>query len=102
VYAIIDFKGFQYKVVENEVLRVPLVDAQVGERLVIDRVLLVGGDGARVGTPVVDACRVEAEVLGHGRGAKVVVGKFKRHRDYHRKKGHRQDYTELKITRIAG
>ncbi len=101
MYAIVDFKGFQFKVAEDQTIRVPKCDEAVGATVVMDRVLFVGGDEVRVGSPTVDGTSVEAEVVSHGRGKKVLVGKFLRRRDYHRKNGHRQDFTELKITKIS-
>lgn len=101
MYAIVDFKGFQYKVAENETVRVPSLDEEVGSRVTLDRVLFVGGDEPQVGAPTIDGASVEAEVVGHGRGPKIVVGKFLRRRDHHRKNGHRQNFTEIKITKIG-
>ncbi len=101
MYAIVDFKGFQFKVAEDEVVRVPTLDHEVGAKLVLDRVLLVGGPDAKIGTPTVDGAQVDAEVVAHGRGKKILVGKFKRRRDYKRKKGHRQGYTDIRITKIT-
>jgi large subunit ribosomal protein L21 len=101
MYAIVDFKGFQFRVAQDEVVRVPLLDLEPGEKVVIDRVLFLGGTTAKVGTPTVDGSQVEAEVVAHGRDKKVLVGKFIRRRDYHRKNGHRQGYTDIKINKIV-
>ena len=101
MYAIVDFKGFQYRMAKDDVVRVPTLDAEPGDKVVIDRVLFVGGGDVKVGTPVVEGVKVEAEVVGHGRGPKVLVGKFIKRRDYHRKNGHRQNYTDIKITNIV-
>ena len=101
MYAIVDFKGFQFKVAKDDVVRVPSLDAEVGDTIQMDRVLLLGGEDTQVGTPTVDGSAVEAEVLGHGRGEKVLVGKFKRRLGYHRKNGHRQNYTEVRIKNIT-
>ena len=100
MYAIVDVKGFQFRAEPGGVLRVPSLDDEVGATVVLDRVLMLGGTETRVGNPLIEGSRIEAEVLAHGRGRKVLVGKFKRRRDYHRKKGHRQGYTEIRITRI--
>jgi large subunit ribosomal protein L21 len=101
MYAIVDFLGVQVRVAENETVRVPLVDRSVGETFTLDRVLFVGGSSPKVGTPTVKGVKVEAEVVAHGRGKKVIVGKFMRRKDYHRKNGHRQSYTDLRIVKIA-
>lgn len=101
MYAIVDVKGFQYKVAANELVRVPLLDAEVGQAVTLDRVLMIGGGEPKIGAPTVAGSAVEAEVVRHGRHKKVIVGKFMRRRDYHRKKGHRQDFTELRIKKIS-
>jgi len=103
VYAIVAIQGFQYRVAENDRIRVPRLEAEPGATLAIDQVyLLSDGASARVGQPVVPGARVEATVLAHGLARKVIVGKFKRRRDYRRKNGHRQRYTEIRITRVGG
>jgi large subunit ribosomal protein L21 len=102
MYAIVSFKGFQYRVAEDQVVRVPSIDHEVGDKVVMEDVLFIGGSEPRVGAPTVPGSQVEGEVVSHGRGKKVIVGKFMRRRDYHRKNGHRQNYTEVRITKIAG
>ena len=103
MYAIVECKGFQYRVEPDQVVRVPLIEGDPGSALTLDRVLLVNdGKETRVGTPVIEGAQVKAEVVGHGRGKKIIVGKFKRRKDYRRKKGHRQDYTEIKVQSITG
>lgn len=101
MYAIVDFKGFQFKVAKDEVVRVPRLDLEPGDKVVMDRVLFLAGPDGKVGTPTVEGSQVEAEVLEHGRHKKVLVGKFTRRRDYHRKNGHRQGYTDVKINAIV-
>ncbi len=103
MYAVIKVAGFQYRVEKDQVLKVPLLKADAGSTLNVEDVLLVGdGDGIRVGTPTVEGAVVSAQVLSHGRGPKLVAGKFKRRIKYRRKWGHRQDYTEIKISGISG
>ena len=103
MYAIVEHQGFQYRVTPDQVLQVSLTDGDPGSKLTFDRVLFLhDGTNAKVGAPVVENASVEAEVVGHGRGKKVIVGKFKRRKDYRRKKGHRQDYTEVRIKAIRG
>ncbi|ERP38715.1 50S ribosomal protein L21 [Chitinivibrio alkaliphilus] len=101
MFSIVEQAGFQYKVTEGDVLEVPLIDAKEGDEIVLDRVLLLS-DGAdtKVGSPTVDGAEVKAEVVEHGKGAKVLVIKRKRRKDYKRKNGHRQAYTKIKITSI--
>lgn len=101
VYAVVHWKGFQYKVSPEETLHVPLTEAAPGSTLVLGDVLLVhDGTNLKVGTPHVSGAKVEAEVLRHGRGAKIIVGKFKRRKGHRVRKGHRQDYTEIRIRSI--
>ncbi len=103
MYAVVKVAGFQYRVEEDQVLRVPLLSAEEGSSLTLDQVLLVGdGASVKVGTPVVEGAEVSARILSHGRGEKLVAGKFKRRRKYRRRWGHRQDYTEIKISGIRG
>jgi large subunit ribosomal protein L21 len=82
---------------------VPRLTGDVGASVAFDRILFLSdGERSRVGTPVVDGARVEAEIVAHGKGKKVIIGKYKRRKDYRRKNGHRQPYTEIRITRVGG
>ena len=101
MYAVCDISGFQFAVEEGSVVRVPRLKEEPGAQLSISEVLLVRDDETtRVGTPYVEGASVEAEVVGNGLGDKVLVYKFKRRTKYRRTRGHRQPYTELKITKI--
>lgn len=103
MYAIVEHQGFQYRVAPDQVLQVSKTEGEPGSTLTLDRVLLLhDGTTAKVGAPVVVNAAVEAEVVSHGRGKKIIVGKFKRRKDYRRKNGHRQDYTEIRIKAIRG
>jgi len=98
---IVEQGGFQYKVSEGDTITVPLVNGEKGDEITLDRVLLVGeGDTVTVGTPTVEGAQVKAKILDHGKGEKVLVMKKKRRKDYRRKTGHRQDFTQLQITSI--
>ncbi|HKS28501.1 MAG TPA: 50S ribosomal protein L21 [Pyrinomonadaceae bacterium] len=99
-YAIIKSGGKQFRVEEGQQVRVPLMDKEVGSSVELD-VLLMGGDESKVGTPTVDGARVAATVIDHGRDTKIIVFKKKRRKQYKRTKGHRQDYTTLKIDSIG-
>ncbi|MBQ4293368.1 MAG: 50S ribosomal protein L21 [Lachnospiraceae bacterium] len=100
MYAVIATGGKQYKVSEGDVLKVEKLAAEDG-KVTFDRVLAVGkDDGLVVGTPVVDGATVNASVVSEGRGKKVVVYKYKAKTGYHKKNGHRQAYTEVKIEKI--
>jgi large subunit ribosomal protein L21 len=101
-YAVIADRGRQLLVRPGERVRLAARDAAPGDRVVFDRVLFVGGDGGTFpGAPTVDGATVEATVVRRGRGKKVVVYKIKRRKGYRRKQGHRQDFTEVRIDKIA-
>lgn len=102
MYAVIKTGGKQYRVSEGDTLRVEKLDVQQGAAVDFDQVLMIaeGGD-IQIGTPLIDGGLVSAEVIGQGRGRKIEVRKFKRRKHYNRCHGHRQHYTEVKITRIA-
>jgi large subunit ribosomal protein L21 len=101
VHAIIEFQGRQYRVQTGEKLRVPRLQAEPGSRITVERVLLIEKDGqVQVGSPVVNGARVEALVVSHGRGPKILVGKFKKRKDYRRRNGYRDDFTAVEIGAI--
>ena len=101
MYAVIESGGKQHRVTEGEILRLEKLDAATGEQVRFDRILLVGeGDSVQVGTPYLEGGEVTAEVLGQGRGSKVTIIKFNRRKNYRRKQGHRQWFTEVRITGI--
>lgn len=101
MFAIIKSGGKQYRVSEGEVVRLEGIAAQPGDEIELP-VLMTGGDSVRVGTPLVDGAKVKAQVLGHGRGPKLHIYKFKAKANYRRKTGHRQPYTEVRITGVEG
>ncbi|MBK1629166.1 50S ribosomal protein L21 [Thiohalocapsa halophila] len=102
MYAVIETGGKQYRVAEGDKLRVEKLDAETGASIDLDRVLMIadGGD-VKVGKPFIDGGKVTAEVAGHGRGGKVKIIKFRRRKHHMKRQGHRQWFTELKITGIA-
>ena len=101
MYAVVDIKGFQYKLEKGERLKVPKCDLEVGKKITFPEVLLVSDDkGVNVGAPFVEGASVEATVVGQGRYDKIVVFKKKRRKDYSVKRGHRQDYTEIEVKTI--
>ena len=102
MYAVIKTGGKQYKVSAGEKLTVEQLAAEVGAQVVIDQVLAVGsGEQLAVGAPLVAGATVSATVLSHGRGDKVRIFKMRRRKHYQKRQGHRQNYTELFIGRIA-
>ena len=101
MYAIIATGGKQYKVAEGDVIRVEKLGAEAGETVTFDQVLAVKGDDLKVGEAVKDAS-VTASVIENGKAKKVIVYKYKRKTGYHKKNGHRQQYTKVKIEKING
>ncbi|MHC4133826.1 MAG: 50S ribosomal protein L21 [Planctomycetota bacterium] len=101
MYAIIEDQGRQYTVREGDVVRLDLRDATEKESIVFDRVLMVRDDNeTKVGTPTLAGAKVVATVVGEVKGTKLVVRKFKRRKNYRRKQGHRQRYTQVRIDSI--
>ncbi len=99
MYAIIATGGKQYKVSEGDVLRVEKLDVETGNTVTFDRVIAVSDGTLKVGEDVAKA-NVTATVMEQGRGKKVIVYKYKRKTGYHKKNGHRQAYTKVKIDKI--
>jgi large subunit ribosomal protein L21 len=102
LYAVIKSGGKQHRVVEGELLKVELLDVEPGQTITLDEVLMVVNDGdIRIGAPLVTGAKVQAEVVTHGRHDKVRIQKFRRRKHHRKQAGHRQYYTELKITGIS-
>ena len=99
MYAIIATGGKQYKVSEGDIITIEKLGEEAGETVKFDQVLAVSNDGLKVGEDVKNAS-VTASVVGNGKGKKVIVYKYKRKTGYHKKNGHRQQYTEVKIEKI--
>ena len=102
MYAIIETGGKQYKVSEGDIIKVEKLVVEAGDKYTFDNVLAVSSDSLKVGTPLVQGASVEASVLAQDRAKKVIVYKYKRKSGYHKKNGHRQAYTKLKIEKING
>ena len=100
MYAIIETGGKQVKVEEGQEIFVEKISTDENETVTFDKVLFVGGDDVKVGTPYVEGATVTAQVQKHGRQKKVTVIKFKAKKNYHRKQGHRQPYTKLVVEKI--
>ena len=101
MYAIVDISGKQFRVEKGQELKVPYSGGEAGTNVQYDRVLLVSVDAdTHIGKPVVAGALVDATVLNHGREKKIIVFKFKRRKGYQRKRGHRQDFTLLRINDI--
>ncbi len=103
MYAVIESGGKQHRVEEGETLKLEKLEAATGETVEFDRVLMVGaGSDVKIGAPVVEGGKVTAEVVAHGRHEKIRIVKFNRRKHYRNETGHRQWYTEVKITGITG
>ena len=100
MYAIIATGGKQYKVSEGDIITIEKLGIEAGEKVTCDQVLAVSGDDLKIGNPTVDGATVDATVVKEGRGKKVIVYKYKRKTGYHKKNGHRQSYTQVKIEKI--
>lgn len=102
MYAVIESGGKQHRVVEGETLKLEKIETATGETVEFDRVLMIGGgEDVKIGTPVVAGGKVTAEVVAHGRHKKITIIKFNRRKHYRKQTGHRQWFTEVKITGIS-
>lgn len=99
MYGVVEIKGHQYRVKEGDIVDVQKMDAEVGSTVELDRVLFIGGDAPKVGTPVVEGAKITAEVVRQARSRKIIVMRRSPGK-YRKKNGHRQHYTALKITGI--
>lgn len=100
MYAVIETGGKQYKVEQDDVLFIEKLDVEAGDAVKFDKVLAVGGGELKIGAPYVDGATVEATVEKNGKSKKIIVYKYKPKKHYHKKQGHRQPYTKVKITAI--
>ena len=102
MFAVVDIAGKQFRITPNDKILVPSLEGKVGSSVKFDRVLLLGEDKQiSVGNPVVAGARVEAKVLEHVKDGKVIVFKKKKRKGYRVKRGHRQGYTQIQITKVG-
>ncbi|MCQ2350423.1 MAG: 50S ribosomal protein L21 [Paludibacteraceae bacterium] len=102
MYAIVEIAGQQFKVEKDQTLFVNRLNEERGAKVEFDKVLLLDADGkVKVGTPVVEGAKVLAEVVSHVKGDKVIVFKKRRRKGYRVKNGHRQCFTEIKVTDVV-
>jgi large subunit ribosomal protein L21 len=102
MYAVIEVGSFQFKVQEGEIIDVPSLSRETGQKVDIDSILMVvEGDDVKLGTPFVQGAKVMGEVVRHFRDDKDINFKFRRRKNSKRTKGHRQELTALKITKIS-
>ena len=100
MFAVIRTGGKQYKVAKDDVLVIEKVAGDVGAKLTFGEVLMLGGDKPKSGAPLISGASVAGEILDQGQGEKVIAFKKKRRKNTHRKRGHRQPFTKVKITEI--
>ncbi len=101
MYAIIRDRGMQYRVEKGQVLTVDLLEADSGSTIELGEVLLVGdGENTRVGSPLLSGAKVQAEVIGEKKGDKIVIFRYRNKKRYRRRTGHRQRYTQIRISDI--
>ena len=102
MYAVIESGGKQHRVKAGQSVKLETLSVAEGATLSFDKVLLISdGEQVTVGAPYVVGAKVVAEVVSHGRGPKITIIKFRRRKNYRRKQGHRQGFTEVKITEIV-
>ncbi|MEE3330682.1 MAG: 50S ribosomal protein L21 [Myxococcota bacterium] len=102
MYAVVRTGGKQYKVAPEQRIRVEKLEGNVGDTIELNEVLLAGGDSVKIGTPLLEGAKVVGTITDQGRGDKIVVFKLKRRKNYRRKQGHRQAYTEIRVDKIEG
>ena len=101
MYAVFKTGGKQYRAATGDVIKVEKIEAEKGSTVELDQVLMVGeGEDVKIGAPYLDGGKVTAKIVDHGRGDKIKIVKFKRRKNYHRKMGHRQYFTQIEITGI--
>lgn len=101
MFAVIFSGGKQYRVEEGQTLKLETIDAQVGDTIHFEKVLMVAnGDDIKIGAPYLSGTTISATVVEHGRGKKIRIVKHRRRKHYHKEMGHRQNFTAVKITQI--
>ena len=102
MYAVIKTGGKQYRVSSGEKIKVEQLTADVGSQVTLDKVLMVAdGDKISIGQPLVQGAKVQATIVGHGRGEKIRIFKLRRRKHFKKQQGHRQNYTEIQINEIS-
>lgn len=102
MYAVIETGGKQYRVEKGSLIRVEKMDVPVGDKVVFGRVILASNEGKVLAGPEAEKVKVEGTVVRQGKGRKVIVFKYKPKKGYHRKQGHRQLFTEIRVEKISG
>ena len=102
MYALVEIKGKQYKAEKGSLLRVDKIEGEKGDKLEFDSVLMLSGDDVKVGAPYVDGAKITATLEDQVKGKKVKIFKYKRRKNYSLRKGHRQQYTTVRVEDIIG
>lgn len=104
MYAVIQTGGKQYRVSEGTILKVEKLEAEVGTQLSLDQVLMLNDENGnvKIGNPLVNGASVKVKVLEQGKNKKILVYKYKRRKNYHKKQGHRQPFTKIMVEKIEG
>ncbi len=103
MYAVVKTGGKQYKVAQDQYLKVERLEGNEGDTIELDQVLMIAdGDKLKIGSPILDGGKITATILSHGRHKKVEIMKFRRRKHHQKCTGHRQYYTEIKVTAING
>ena len=102
MYALVEYSGKQFMLREGEEVKIPYLDQKVGSKISFDNVLLFNdGKSDKIGNPYIKSLNCQVEILSHGKDKKVIVFKKKRRKGYHKKNGHRQQYTLVKVDKIS-
>ena len=101
MYAVILTGGKQYRVSQGDIIYVEKLEQETDSKISFDVLMLGSDDGVEVGTPLLVGARVEGKVLGQVKGEKIIIYKYKSKKNYHRKAGHRQNYTKVEITAVG-
>ncbi|VAW58337.1 LSU ribosomal protein L21p [hydrothermal vent metagenome] len=103
MYAVVKTGGKQYKVTQDQYLKVEKLEGNEGDTIELNQVLMIAdGDKLKIGSPMLDGGKITATILSHGRHKKVEIMKFRRRKHHQKRTGHRQYYTEIKVTAING
>ncbi|VAW73036.1 LSU ribosomal protein L21p [hydrothermal vent metagenome] len=103
MYAVVKTGGKQYKVTQDQYLKVEKLEGDEGDTIELNQVLMIAdGDNLKIGSPMLDGGKITATILSHGRHKKIEIMKFRRRKHHQKRTGHRQYYTEIKVTAING
>ncbi len=103
MYALVEIKGKQYKVEKGKRIKVDKLDGKIGDKIEFDKVIMIGGtEEVKIGTPYLQGVKIAGTLENHLKDRKIIVYKYKRRKGYRRKRGHRQQYSYIKVDDIVG